>query len=142
MVKDNTSFYASLDAGGIMTTPRMGLNYSLFQGASFRVNDVSRERDHASKIAAMSTVKQMWPLRNYTIPEIQYTNLMYNPNGSINYVDDTFNSGVYAASKQDTFSTHAMTQVDKLRAEGCKLNILVPGQGSPTFTCLPYMSGK
>ncbi|KAJ4423842.1 hypothetical protein N0V82_001426 [Gnomoniopsis sp. IMI 355080] len=116
LIKDNTSFYTSLHAGGIMTTPRMGLNYSLFRGASFEINDISLELNHVSKIAAMSTVKQMWPLRNYTIPEIQRRNTMLKPNGTISHIGG--NPQFDDASKKDTFSTHAMTQVDKLRAEG------------------------
>ncbi|KAJ4393102.1 hypothetical protein N0V93_002309 [Gnomoniopsis smithogilvyi] len=118
LIKDNTSFYTSLHAGGVMTTSRMVLNYTLFQGASFRINDISLERTHASKIATMSTVKQMWPLRNYTIPEIQRKNLVFNPNGTIDSIGDNAIPDADTVSRRDTFSTHAMTQVDKLRAEG------------------------
>lgn len=97
----------------------MGLNYSLFQGSSFRINDLIREKNHASRIAAMSTVKQIWPLRNYTIPEIMSKSFMPNPNGTIAYVEDTPQLDADATSRKDHFSTHKMTQVDKLRAEGC-----------------------
>lgn len=125
MVKDNTSFYTSLHSNGIMTTPRMGLNYSLFRGASFRINDIVREHNHASMIAAMSAVKQMWPLSNYTIPEIQRKNAMPNPNGTITRLEYTHNYDEDAASKKDTLSTHVMTQVDKLRAEGSMFKLFL-----------------
>lgn len=118
MVKDNTSFYANLETNGIMTTARMGLNYSLFQGASFRINDIARENNHASRIAAMPAVKQMWPLRNYSVPDIQRKNVMFNPNGTITSVEDPTNLGAEASSRKDKYSTHVMTQVDRLRAEG------------------------
>lgn len=118
LVQDNTSFYASLHTNGIMTTARMGLNYSLFQGASFRINDFARENNHASRIAAMPAVKQMWPLRNYSIPDIQHKNVMFNPNGTITSIEDPTIMEADASSRKDTYSTHVMTQVDRLRAEG------------------------
>lgn len=138
-VKDNTSFYTSLHANGIGTTPRMGLNYSLFQGASFRINDIVREHSHASLIAAMSTVKQMWPLRNYTIPDIQRRNVMSNPDGSLDRLEDSMNSNEDVSFGKDTFSTHVMTQVDKLHADG-SMFMLCPLQNPPICERLPFVS--
>lgn len=139
LVKDNTSFYASLHTNGIMTTARMGLNYSLFQGASFRINDIARENNHASRIAAMPTVKQMWPLRNYSIPDIQRKNVMFNANGTITSIEDASNSGADDASRKDTYSPHVMTQVDRLRAKGSTL-IAPPLPHTPSFCILLDMT--
>lgn len=96
----------------------MGLNYSLFQGASFWINEIARENKHASKIAAMPTVKQMWPLRNYSIPDIQRKNVMFNVNGTITSVEDASDFGAIDAFRKDTYSPHVMTQIDRLRAKG------------------------
>lgn len=139
LVKDNISFYASLHTNGIMTTARMGLNYSLFQGASFRINDIARENNHASRIAAMPTVKQMWPLRNYSIPDIQRKNVMFNVNGTVTSIEDASNPEADAASRKDTYSPHVMTQVDRLRAKGS--TFMAPPNPHPTnslicWTCL------
>lgn len=123
LTQDDASFYTSLESNGIMTTPRMGLNYTLFRGASFRIKDVVQEHNHASMIAAMSTVKQIWPIRNYTVPEIQRKNIMSNPSGAITHIEDMPVANEDAATKRDTFSTHAMTQVDKLRREGSTFNL-------------------
>lgn len=108
----------------------MDLNFTLFKGASFRINDtVVKEHTQVSMIAAMPAVKQMWPLRNYTIPNTQRKNFMYNPNASITRLDDMPVTGEdsFAEDKtKDKFSTHVMTQVDKLHAEGsmCTLAVL------------------
>lgn len=140
LVKDNTSFYASLHTNGIMTTARMGLNYSLFQGASFRINDIARENNHVSRIAAMPTVKQMWPLRNYSIPDIQRKNVMFNVNGTITSIEDVSNFGADDASRKDAYSPHVMTQVDRLRARGSTL-MAPPNPHPPNFCVLLDMSG-
>lgn len=126
-LKDNASFFNSLHASGIFPTPRMSLNYTLFQGASFRVHDhLVQEHKQVSMISAMPAVKQMWPLRNYSVPDIGRRNVMMNPNGTITMFDDMTVTNEHVADgkskKKDTFSTHVMTQVDKLHAEGSTLN--------------------
>lgn len=117
-------------ANGIQPVPRMDLNFTLFKGASFRI-DGSKVQEHTqvSMISAMPAVKQMWPLRNYSIPNTQRKNIMYNPNATITRLDDTLSDpDSYAEDKtKDTFSTHVMTQVDKLHAEG-SMFIPVPAQ--------------
>lgn len=90
----------------------MHLNYSLFQGVSFMVADRGRERQHASKISSLPSVKQMWPMRNYTLPRLHRKNTIANPKGTIE-LDKS-----QSAHINDTSSTHVMTQVDKVHAKG------------------------
>lgn len=91
----------------------MNLSHSVFRGASFKINGQGREMMHASKISAMPAVKQLWPLRNYTLPQVQHRNAMANPHGAIISINQT--SGI-----KDIWSTHSMTQVDRLHAKGRK----------------------
>lgn len=75
-----------------------------------------------SMISVLPAVKQMWPLRNYTIPRVQRRNTMRNPKSTITRLDDSTPADEDIKHKRkDTFSTHVMTQVDKLHAEGSTL---------------------
>ncbi|CAN8097841.1 unnamed protein product [Discula destructiva] len=115
---DNTSFFASLQASGFFPTPRMNLNHTLFKGASFRINnDAGRGDQQVSMIAAMPAVKTVWPLRNYSIPDVRRRNFMMNPNATIAMLEDAHITNEEAKTR-DTFSTHVMTQVDRLHAQG------------------------
>lgn len=91
----------------------MFLNSSVFRGASFKISDLGRETTQASRISAMPAVKQLWPLRNYSVPQLRRKNTMTNPLGHIFAAEED-------AITRDKFSTHVMTQVDKLHAKGCK----------------------
>lgn len=111
--QDNVSFYNGLYGSGIEAAPRMLLNSSVFRGASFKINGLGREITHASMISTMPAVKSLWPLRNYSIPELQHKNTMANPHGHIFTAEED-------ATTADNFSTHVMTQVNQLQAKGCK----------------------
>lgn len=111
--QDNASFYNSLYGSGIEAEPRMLLNSSIFRGASFKINGLGRDTTHASMISTLPAVKNMWPLRNYSIPELQHKNTMANPHGHILTAEED-------ATTSDVFSTHLMTQVDQVHAKGCK----------------------
>lgn len=121
-------------ASGLSPTPRMSLDFKLFQGASFHLND-SVPHEHQQKvsmISAMPAVKQMWPLRMYPVPSVPRRNVMANPNGTITRLDDSPLTNEDATQKKDAFSTHVMTQVDRLHAEGSKF-ILDPRSGHTCF---------
>lgn len=91
----------------------MNLSFKLFRGASFTINDLVRGPKHASKIATLPAVKQMWPVRTYAIPQVQRLNTPTNPNGPIDSLpNDESDSG------HDSYSPHVMTQVDHLHAAG------------------------
>jgi subtilisin family serine protease len=74
---------------------------------------VAEEESIAKQIAKLSGVKQIWPIRIYSVP-----------NDEIIWVGDQGTSAQSVLQKrqsngtEDTFSTHVMTQVDQLRAEG------------------------
>ncbi|KAF7553963.1 hypothetical protein G7046_g6947 [Stylonectria norvegica] len=107
---DAADFYVKTAADG---ETRMTFDYKLFKGASIQFNDIDNAEDKAARIAALPAVKQMWPVQLYKIPTpiVEWTG---TPDKE------------YAISKKravnetakDTFSTHVMTQVDKLRADG------------------------
>ncbi|ROW01254.1 hypothetical protein VMCG_05990 [Cytospora schulzeri] len=110
---DHISFYGSLRANGIDVSQRMNLSFHLFKGLSFTINDLVSEPKHASKIAALPAVKQMWPVRTYSVPKIQRLNTPKNPNGAIEILPNDETRG-----GKDNFSPHVMTQVDHLHAAG------------------------
>ena len=93
----------------------MNLSFNLFQGASFTIKNLPNERNHAVKISALPAVKQMWPVRIYPIPDIQRVNTVKNVNGPIEVLSNN-----ETRRKQDTFSPHRMTQIDRLHAAGYK----------------------
>lgn len=112
-IQDKETFYESLSISGLSVSPRMDLNFTLFRGASFRFTDTAQERRATSKIASMSAIKQIWPVRRYPVPDAQHQSIIANPRASISIDTSTVNTS-------DAFPTHVMTQVSKLHALGCK----------------------
>lgn len=111
--KDDTSFYRSLKDNGIIVSQRMNLSFTLFSGVSFTINNLTSHRKHASRISALPSVRQMWPVRTYKVPQAHRSNIPQNPNGLIEVIpNDNTNRG------RDNFSPHVMTQVDRLHAAG------------------------
>lgn len=111
--QNKETFYYALSINGLAVTSRMDLNFSLFQGVSFTLAETDHEHRMVSKVASMPAVKQMWPIRKYPVPNVQRKNLIANPGGYIRVDESTVNGS-------DAFSTHVMTQVNKLHALGCK----------------------
>ncbi|KUI69776.1 Minor extracellular protease vpr [Cytospora mali] len=110
---DHSSFYSSLKANGIDVSERMNLSFTLFNGVSFNIKDFANEGKHASKISASPAVKQIWPVRTYSIPQVQRLNTARNPNGPIEVIsNDETKRG------KDAYSPHVMTQVDRLHTAG------------------------
>ncbi|CAN9241094.1 unnamed protein product [Alternaria alternata] len=111
---DSASFYNTLeiDEGGV--EHRMNLNYKLFKGISFQIRNVSNADAAVAKIAEMDMVKQIWPVR-----------VQARPRNEVVWEGQDRSSGQSALRRRqggentsDTYSTHVMTQVDKLRAQG------------------------
>ena len=107
---DSNSFYDGLGADSVAVEHRLNLTYSLFRGVSFQLKNASAEDSNAAlKIANMPMVKQLWPVRIFSVPKDEVVST-----GS----DQAQATLAKRQSSNDTFSPHVMTQVDRLRAEG------------------------
>lgn len=91
------------------------MTYSLFTGCSFVLDDVATVRDIAQ------LVKHIWPNDQRTVD----TPLDAGLDGLRRRTDGTISGGMGVPAMtgkrqaaNDTWSTHVMTQVDRLRAEG------------------------
>ncbi|EON99722.1 putative minor extracellular protease vpr protein [Phaeoacremonium minimum UCRPA7] len=103
---------ALLDSIAGDASPRMKLDFKLFKGVSVQFNDLDKAEESAAAIAALPAVKSIWPQRLYQMPKPTVHQILG---------DGTDIAAATATKRQfenDTFSTHVMTQVDKLRAEG------------------------
>ncbi|KNG51237.1 subtilisin-like serine protease PR1C [Stemphylium lycopersici] len=111
---DSSSFYNALEMDEVSVEHRMDLNYKLFKGISFQVQNASDADATAVKIAKMDMVKQIWPVLTQS-----------RPRNEVVWKGHDRNLGQAALQKRqgggnnnDTYSTHVMTQVDRLRAQG------------------------
>ncbi|KAG6132756.1 hypothetical protein E4U12_003065 [Claviceps purpurea] len=92
---------------------RMKLEYDLFTGLSVQLHDLKTAKQKVAKYAAMPAVKAVHPVTLYDMP-----------NPKIEWIAQEGNnleqSGLASRAEggPDTYSTHVMTQVDKLRAKG------------------------
>ncbi|KAF5243406.1 hypothetical protein FANTH_8228 [Fusarium anthophilum] len=105
---DTAKFYRTADD---KYTTRVKFDYDLFKGVSIQFDDVSTAEDMAAKMAALPAVKNMWPVKVYSIPKPR--------------IEWTATPGMKAPLKKrdlndtaDTFSPHVQVQVDKLREKG------------------------
>lgn len=106
------SFFSTLADNSIAATPLITLDYSLFRGASFSLGSGTDEKVTLQKILSLPSVKSVQPVRSYSLPETYgYIASEYHP------LSTSANSELFDTIP-DTFSTHVMTGVDKLRAEG------------------------
>jgi subtilisin family serine protease len=89
---------------------RVDLNYKLFKGASIQFKDLDKAEDRAAKIAGMASVKNVWPVKLYSVPQHTVHSV-----GS-----DAEDGGLRRrqATGNDTFTPHVMTQVNMLREKG------------------------
>jgi subtilisin family serine protease len=111
----------------IDAVPRVDLSYSLFKGASFRVDNVSEPDATVNSIARLATVKNLWPVQVHRHPENEIIWVGNEQMTSASAPSRRFNS-----DSNTTFPPHVMTQVDKLRAagytgKGIKIGILDSG---------------
>ncbi len=88
---------------------RMDLNYKLFKGVSIKFKDLDKAEDKAAEIADLPAVKNMWPVKLFSVP--QHTVLS---------VRDAAGDGISRRQQagNDTFTPHLMTQVNQLRDKG------------------------
>ncbi|KAL0932334.1 Minor extracellular protease vpr 12 [Colletotrichum truncatum] len=104
---DASDFYAQADAE---TTTRMKLSYSLFKGASIQFNDLDTAEERAALMGKLPSVKNIYPVKTYSIPKPE---IVWTGEQGREYIDIKRRD-----EGADVFSTHVMTQVDKLRADG------------------------
>lgn len=93
---------------------RLKLDYKLFKGTSFQLKNVSDVDAAAAKIANMDIVKQIWPVRVFHVPNDE----VIWKGTDLNLAQSALQKRQSGENSTDTFSTHVMTQVDKLRAQG------------------------
>lgn len=91
----------------------MNLTYTLFNGASFRLDDLTDENATVQSITAMTAVKQLWPVRLYSIPKAE----KMSTGGALTAAASALRKRA-DNDTTDTWAPHVMTQVDKLRALG------------------------
>lgn len=109
----------------------MNLTYSLFKGTSLQLHDTATEDQAVQQISSMTAVKQVWPLRVYTLPKEQTISVGGSATANA-AASSSLRRRADNSTSADTFSPHVMTQVDKLRAlgytgKGVKLSIIDTG---------------
>lgn len=87
----------------------MDLNYKLFKGVSIRFHDVDKAEDKVSEIASMPAVKNIWPVKLFSVPQHTVLSVGDAAAGGISRRQEASN---------DTFTPHVMTQVNQLRNKG------------------------
>jgi len=95
---------------------RLKLDYKLFKGTSFQMKNASDVDAAAAKIANMDIVKRIWPVRLFHLPKDE---VVWNGTDS-NMAQTVMQKRQSNGNDTDTYSTHVMTQVDKLRAKGIR----------------------
>ncbi|KAF9875340.1 subtilisin-like protease [Colletotrichum karsti] len=105
--QDASDFYAEANVDAIT---RLNLTYSLFKGASIRFKNLDTADEKAAKLAQLPSVKAMYPVRTYRIPQPE---IVWTGQQGRDYIDLRKRQ-----EGNDTFSTHVMTGVDKLHADG------------------------
>ncbi|KAG6246305.1 hypothetical protein E4U23_004723 [Claviceps purpurea] len=110
-LEDGHDHAAVLDHIGDEASTRMAFDHKHFRGFSFQFHDVTGAEQRSKEIAAMSAVKQMWPVKLVSTNTVTKTQVVgAPPNGEVFMRDGTL--------PKDTFAPHVMTQVDRLRAKG------------------------
>ncbi|KAF6793422.1 subtilisin-like serine protease pr1c [Colletotrichum sojae] len=113
------ALYDELRSDGIAVVPRLDLKYRLFNGASFRVEDDEEPDATAGKIAGKGSVKAVWPVRKIQMPKPNPSSI--GRNGTTASAGDALLRSIKNRRDEaaaDTYSTHVMTQVDRLREAG------------------------
>jgi len=87
----------------------MNLDFRLFKGASIKFSDPATSADKANDLSKMAGIKKVYNLQTYPMPK---PDILWTGNSAQKLAD------LKKRADADTFSTHKMTQVDKLRAEG------------------------
>ncbi|TID06749.1 Minor extracellular protease vpr [Colletotrichum higginsianum] len=125
--QDPAALYDELRSDGLTVKPRLDLKYRLFNGASFSVDDDDdngKPEVTAGKIAGNSNVKAVWPVRKIKMPRPEPSSVGRNGTSSSAAAAAAGDALLRSikdrrdAAAKDTYSTHVMTQVDRLREAG------------------------
>jgi subtilisin family serine protease len=106
-LQDTSTVYSKLDGDA---DTRMKLDFSLFKGVSIQFKDPLTADEKAANLNALPAVRAMYPVKTYSIPKPE---VVWTAEAGRDYIDLKRRQ-----AGADTFSTHVMTQVDKLRSEG------------------------
>ncbi|KAI9148487.1 Minor extracellular protease vpr [Paramyrothecium foliicola] len=91
---------------------RVMLNYKLFNGLSIQLRNVETAQEMVGQLSNLSTVKNVWPVRliSRPDPEVIWTGTL----------DEMKQHGSKSQDINNTepYSPHAMSQIDRLHAEG------------------------
>ena len=104
-------FYTALETVGVDATKRFDFNHPLFQGSSFIVNDTANPQQVLDAVRSVSSVKNAWPLR---LISRQPGHVLAKGTGPGKQKP----SKLMKRASEGEWSTHAMTGVNKLHAEG------------------------
>lgn len=115
---------------------RRKLNFKLYHGVSFRFNDLENVNDQAAQVAAMADVKSIHPI---TVQSIPSAHELRSPSSGLAGQFVKRQSG--SDDSPDVWSTHVMTQVNKLRdanitGSGIKIALVDSGVSLPMYTLL------
>lgn len=118
--QDPNALYDQLRSEGLSVVPRMDLKYQLFNGASFRIEEQEEEDNtdvlQAKIASSKARVKNVWPVRKIQMPKVDPISVARN--GTTGSTEKRASHQKRQETKDDTYSTHVLTQVNKLRAEG------------------------
>jgi subtilisin family serine protease len=113
--KNSDSFYSTLGSDDVAVKHRLKLDYKLFKGTSFQLKNGTNVDAAAAKIASMDMVKQMWPVRVFHVPQDE---VVWKGTDGTEFAQAALKKRQSDGNTTDTFSTHVMTQVDRLRGQG------------------------
>ncbi|KAH7176825.1 peptidase S8/S53 domain-containing protein [Dactylonectria macrodidyma] len=109
--KSTSGFEKEVDG---QATTRLELDYKLFKGVSIQFNDLEKADDLAANVAALPAVKNIWPVKVYSIPK---PTIEWTGTPGVEHAVSKKKRAINETA-EDTFSPHVMTQVNKLRADG------------------------
>ncbi|KAG5920880.1 hypothetical protein E4U42_006050 [Claviceps africana] len=98
-----------------------------FKGLSFKVHDVRSAEQQAREVAALPSVRKVWPVKNHKLTG-RRTRIFGNQESKVEFRRDED----LVERAADSFPPHAMTQVDRLHAEnvtGAGISVALIGSG-------------
>ncbi|KAJ1328279.1 minor extracellular serine protease Vpr [Microdochium nivale] len=99
----------------LAVTYKLDLSFTLFQGASFTVDDAASAQKIESKLLANPRVKNVWPVRKVAGPDPQ---IYSTGQSNIALGPSSRTDSARRAVKDIQYDIHIMTQIDRLHAAG------------------------
>ena len=109
---------------------RTEFNSKIFKGVAVDFADVKNARETAVKVAANRRVKNVWPIRSHPLPR----DVIHSTGAKAEQVASALARRQAGGNTTDTYSTHLLTQVNKLRdagirGKGIKVAVIDTGVG-------------